>query len=178
MPATPEPIPARVRIEGDLWTADPAHPRATSVDLADGNIAAVDAPPRVDVRVIRLPPGSVALPGIIDGHLHLTLGALTLAQVDLSGARSRSDFEDAIAAAARTLAPGRWLQAHGWDESRWGGERPTREWLRAAAPRALPRALHRRTHVAWCDASRRPPASSSSSSSSSLGPPVRHGVRT
>ena len=146
MPATTDPIPARVRIEGDLWTADPARPRATSIDLADGAITAVDAPPRADVPVIRLPPRSIALPGIIDGHLHLTLGALTLAQVDLSGARSRTDFEDAIAAAARTLAPGRWLQAHGWDESRWGGERPTREWLRAAG--STPCVAYRMDHHA------------------------------
>ena len=132
MSAPDDSLPAIVRIEGHAWTADPAHPRAQSIDIADGTVAAVDAPPRPGVPVIRLPPGALALPGIIDGHLHLTLGALSLAQIDLSGARSRREFEAAIADAARTLAPGRWLRAHGWDESRWGGERPTRDWLRAA----------------------------------------------
>ena len=132
MAAPDEPLPARVRLEGSFWTADPAHPRATSIDIEDGTIAAVDAPARPGMPVVTLAPGAVALPGIIDGHLHLTLGALGLAQLDLSGVRSRGEFEAAVAGAARTLAPGRWLRAHGWDESRWGGERPTRGWLRAA----------------------------------------------
>ena len=74
----------------------------------------------------------VVAPGLIDGHLHLSLGAQTLAQVDLSHARSRAEFEAAIAGRARTLGPGRWLRAFGWHEASWGGERPTKEWLRGA----------------------------------------------
>ncbi|MFM8732108.1 MAG: amidohydrolase [Phycisphaerales bacterium] len=146
MAASADPLPAHVRLEGSFWTADPAHARATSIDLAGGTIAAVDAPARPGVPVVTLVPGAVALPGIIDAHLHLTLGALGLAQVDLSPARSRADFESMIADAARTIAPGRWLRAHGWDESRWGGERPTRDWLRTAG--TVPCVAYRMDHHA------------------------------
>ena len=126
-------LPARVRLEGArIWTACPEHPWAASIDLRDGRIAAVDGVPDPAVPCVRLPPGTVIVPGLIDGHLHLTLGAQTLAQVDLTGVRSRAEFEQAIADAARALAPGRWLRAFGWHEANWGGERPTREWLRGA----------------------------------------------
>ena len=128
----PAPLPPRFRLEGRIWTADPAHPWAHAIEVRDGRIGAVDPPsagagvPTIDLG------GGCAVPGLIDAHLHLSLGAQALAQVDLSGARSRQDFERAIGEAARTAGPGRWLRAHGWHEENWGGERPDASWLRAA----------------------------------------------
>ena len=128
-------LPGRVRLEGArFWTADPAHPWAQSLDIQDGRIAAVDAPARPDTPVITLP-GTVVTPGLVDAHLHLTLGAATLLQLDLSAVRSRTAFEAAIHTAHAALPPGAWLCAHGWDEANWGGERPTLAWLRSAADR-------------------------------------------
>jgi predicted amidohydrolase YtcJ len=130
-------LPARVRLEGArFWTADPSHPWAQTLDIHDGRIAAVDAPARADTPVVTLP-GLLVTPGLVDAHTHLSLGAETLAQVDLSGARNRAEFERAIAEAHAALAPGRWLRAHGWDDSAWGGERPTQDWLRAAGDRPV-----------------------------------------
>jgi hypothetical protein len=131
-------LPPRVRLTAArIWTADPAHPWARAVELHDGRIAAVDAPAHAGNAVPTLDLGDVTvLPGLIDAHMHLSLGAATLAQVDLSNVRSRAEFESAIAAAARALGPNpgphRWLRAFGWHEANWGGERPTRDWLRAA----------------------------------------------
>lgn len=121
------------RLEARIWTADPAHPWASSLEVRDGRIAAVDAPAAhaTPLPTIRAG-GACVVPGLIDAHLHLSLGAQALSQVDLCGVRSRAGFEDAIAEAARRLQPGRWLRAHGWHEENWGGERPTLEWLRAA----------------------------------------------
>ena len=69
-------LPARVRLEGArIWTACPAHPWAASIDVRDGRIAAVDGALDPAVPCVRLPPGTVIVPGLIDGHLHLTLGA-------------------------------------------------------------------------------------------------------
>ena len=126
-------LPTRVRLAGGrFWTADPMNPWASSVDIADGRITAVDAPPRPDLPTVTLPATAVVTPGLIDAHLHLSLGAQTLAQLDLTEVNSRAEFESRIEHAARALAPGRWLRAFGWNESNWGGERPTRAWLRAA----------------------------------------------
>ena len=146
-PRTAEPLPPRFRIAGArIWTADPACPWAGAIEVADGRVVAVEPATgagaggahgrrdagRPDLPTVALPPGAVVLPGLIDGHLHLSLGAQTLAQLDLSGVRSRAEFEQAIADAARRLGPGRWLRAFGWHEAGWGGERPTKDWLRGA----------------------------------------------
>ncbi len=74
---------------------------------------------------------------LVDCHAHLLLGGRTLAQLDLSTADGRPAFEAAIAAEHARLPRGRWLEAHGWDEGRWGGSAPTREWLRAAGDRPV-----------------------------------------
>ena len=133
MPHASPTLPARVRLTGArFWTADPMNPWAASVDIADGRITAVDAPPRPDLPTITLPATAVVTPGLIDAHIHLSLGGQTLNQLDLSTVHSRAEFESRIEHAARTLAPGRWLRAFGWNESHWGGERPTRAWLRGA----------------------------------------------
>ena len=63
--------------------------RSADVEFRDvtrrfGTVVAVDAPPSPGARTVRLPDSHVALPGLIDAHLHLTLGALSLAQLDLS----------------------------------------------------------------------------------------------
>ena len=133
MSAYPPHLPASFRLEGArTWTADPSRPWADSVEVRDGRVSAVGGTASADLPVVDLPRGSVVIPGLIDGHLHLSLGAQTLAQLDLSGVRSRAEFERAIADAARRLGPGRWLRAFGWHEAGWGGERPTKDWLRGA----------------------------------------------
>ena len=134
------------RIEGRIWTADPARPWASSVEWQSGTVVAVDAPPSPGARTVRLPASHVVLPGLIDAHLHLSLGALSLAQLDLSHVRSRAEFERAVAGAARALPPGRWLRAHGWHEANWGGERPTRAWLAGAGD--VPCVAYRMDHHA------------------------------
>lgn len=133
MSAHPPHLPASFRLEGArAWTADPSRPWADSVEVRDGRVSAVGGTASADLPVVDLPRGSVVIPGLIDGHLHLSLGAQTLAQLDLSGVRSRAEFEQAISDAARRLGPGRWLRAFGWHEAGWGGERPTKDWLRGA----------------------------------------------
>ncbi len=87
--------------------------------------------------------GAWILPGLIDSHLHLLMGGLSLSRLDLSGARSRSEFEQLVEARAATLPQGQWLQAWGWDELHWGGEKPTLDWLRTCGTRPA---------IAWrCD---------------------------
>ena len=118
-----------------IWTADPARPHATSISFRDGSIVALDerASDAVDMQ------GAWIGPAFIDAHLHLTLGAATLAQCDLAGCASRDEFERRIAAHAASLeAAGErdaWLVGFGWNESDWRGEAPTRAWLVSAGNR-------------------------------------------
>ena len=78
---------------------------------------------------------AVVTPGLVDAHVHLLLAGEALAQVDLSGVRSRDAFEAAIATAHAELPEGQWLIATGWNDVQWGGELPTRDWLRKAEDR-------------------------------------------
>lgn len=127
-------------VNARVFTADPARPDAWSVSIRDGTIVAIDGPRDAfpDADVVDLG-GRFLLPAFIDAHLHLTLGATTLAQCDLSGARSRDEFESRLARHAARLDsagdPDAWLVAFGWNEADWRGEAPTRDWLRAAGER-------------------------------------------
>ncbi|MBM4111047.1 MAG: amidohydrolase family protein, partial [Phycisphaerae bacterium] len=76
-----------------------------------------------------LPPGAFAVPGLVDGHLHLLLGGLGLERLDLSSCTSRAEVERVVHARHKTLEAGRWLIAQGWNEDRWGGEQPTAAWF-------------------------------------------------
>ena len=140
-----------------IWTADPTYPRAQSVTMRGGVIVAVDAPPTG--RVVEL--GTRFLcPAFLDAHLHVTLGAATLAQCDLSGCSTRAEFEARIARHAALLdAQGQavhagnagnagnhahassagkdsaWLVGFGWNESDWRGDAPDLSWLAAASDR-------------------------------------------
>lgn len=82
-----------------------------------------------DGPAIDLPPGAFAVPGLIDGHLHLILGGLGLELLDLASCTSRAEVEGRVRARHATLETGRWLIAQGWNEDRWGGEQPTAAWF-------------------------------------------------
>ena len=130
----------RVRVEArGVWTGDPETPWASHAELADGLFAADSGDPSA-----ALPLGDFwVLPGLIDSHLHLLMGGLSLARLDLSGVSTRAEFEAAISERASSLPSGAWLEAFGWDDRRLGGVRPDASWLRMAGNRCA---------VAWrCD---------------------------
>ena len=76
----------------------------------------------------------LGLAGLVDSHVHLIPGGLSLMRLDLRHATSKQAFIDAVAAATSQLAPGAWLLGGGWEESRWGGELPAAEWVDAVTP--------------------------------------------
>jgi hypothetical protein len=115
-----------------IWTADPSRPHAHSITVRDGVIDALDAPTPHAHRAIDLG-GRWLGPAFIDAHLHITLGAATLAQCDLSGCASRNEFESRLSAHRTKLDDAgerdAWLVGFGWNEADWRGDTPTREWL-------------------------------------------------
>ena len=78
------------------------------------------------------------IPGLIDSHLHLSLGAKMLSQLDLSPAKSREDFERLIARRHAELPKGSWLLAHGWSEQNWPENAlPDHSWLAVTGDRPV-----------------------------------------
>ena len=100
--------------------------------LAAGRLADVEALVGARTRRLMLPPDAVALPGLVDAHLHLVDAALAARHIDLEGA----SFEDAlgrIGAAAAGSASGSWVQGAGWDPATFG-RWPTAADLEGVAP--------------------------------------------
>jgi predicted amidohydrolase YtcJ len=117
-----------------IWTADPMRPQARSVTVRGGMIESLDAPASRALPVIDLG-GRWLGPAFIDAHLHVTLGAATLAQCNLGGCTSRDEFEARLRAHRDRLDDAgehdAWLVGFGWNEADWRGDAPTREWLAA-----------------------------------------------
>ena len=130
-------------------TMDPHRPRAGSVAVADGRVVGLDGSIPAGARVLDCR-GGVLLPGFVDPHVHLLAAAAVLRSVDCSPrvVRSIADIQHALAAAARSPAPGAWLRAIGYDESALAEQRhPTRWDLDAAVPDRPVRLLHRSGHA-------------------------------
>ncbi len=110
-----------------------------AIGIRDGRVAfagsAVDLETRADPHTLRveLAPGEIAIPGLIDAHLHLLDAAMEAEQVDLGGSATLEAGLGAVRAAHLALPEGAWLQGGGWDHRRWG-RWPTAADLEAVAP--------------------------------------------
>jgi predicted amidohydrolase YtcJ len=130
--------PDVVLVGGDVWTMDPAHPRAQAVAwrgdrvVAVGDDAAVRALAGPATRIIDLH-GRSATPGLVDAHCHLYGLGADLENVSVRGLGSEAATVAAMASAAKTRPASQWLLGRGWDQNRWPGQQfPTRAALDAA----------------------------------------------
>jgi predicted amidohydrolase YtcJ len=130
--------PDVVLVGGDVWTMDPAHPRAQAVAwrgdqvVAVGDDAAVRALAGPSTRVIDLH-GRSATPGLVDAHCHLYGLGTDLENVSVRGLDSEAAAVAVMADAAKTRPASQWLIGRGWDQNRWPGQQfPTRAGLDAA----------------------------------------------
>jgi len=69
--------------------------------------------------------GSVVIPGLTDGHMHPVSGAERTTGTDLSSCPDLASVREALAAAARALAPGAWLRGWGLDPNVFSAEAVT-----------------------------------------------------
>jgi len=128
-----------ILLHGKVWTGESGVGSAATriveaVALGNGRILAVGGDEEIrayqgpNTAVIDLK-GRLAVPGLSDSHAHFIDGGFQLLSVDLKDARSEEEFVRRIAAKARTLPPGRWMQGGDWDEEAWPSEKLPDRWL-------------------------------------------------
>ncbi len=126
-------------INGDVRTVDPDVPHASAFAVRDGRFLAIGEDEDIGVlagaetRIIDAQ-GATVLPGLTDGHSHLSFGLPLVRGVDLYGNTDKQAWLNLIAAKADTLPAGAWILGGRWDHSLVGGDLPTKEELDAVVP--------------------------------------------
>ncbi len=75
-----------------------------------------------------------AMPAFIDCHTHFLRGSADLLLPNFLDVSSRAEFVERIGRAARGLTSGEWLTGGPWDEQRFGGVLPHRDWIDTVTP--------------------------------------------
>ena len=129
-----------VLVNGKVWTGNGAQPWAEAVAVRDGLIFAVGKTSDLralagsGTKLVDLG-GSLVLPGFIDSHTHFLAGGFALKSIQLRDAKSRDEFVARIAAKAKELGPGRWIQNGDWDHQQFSPvELPRKDWIDAVTP--------------------------------------------
>ena len=115
--------------DGDVRTMNPAAPRAQAVAIAGNRIIAVGS--NAEVSALAGPGtrqidagGATVMPGVIDSHNHVRLGANPQA-VSLFGAESLEEIRSRIALHLQAHPDIDWIEGEGWNYQAVPGGRPT-----------------------------------------------------
>ena len=123
-----------------IYTVDDARPLARAMAVRGGRVQFVGSErgalvlKGAQTRVLDAA-GATIVPGFADAHVHLLNLGMALRTVNLVGAKSYEEVVQRIAAKARELPAGTWIQGRGWDQNDWPDTRlPTHEALSRAVP--------------------------------------------
>ena len=120
-------------------------PRAGGLVCESGRIATVcdeeearQAANEAGTTVVVIPPGGVAMPGIIESHAHFLSVGRARRQLDLSACLSPVEVAERVRLSAAGAPDGTWILGRGWNQELWPDRRfPDAGLLDAAAPRHL-----------------------------------------
>ena len=126
-------------VNADIRTVDAENPRASAFAVSDGRFIAVDDAAEIEAlaggATQRIDAGGASvIPGLIDGHTHLTSGLDIVRGVNLYGIADKAEWLRIIAERDRELPEGEWLLGGRWDNSLSGDPLPTKEDLDAVVP--------------------------------------------
>lgn len=128
-----------IYLNGNVWTGVKGAPRAEAVAIAGEKIIFVGdrkgahAFHGETTEIVDLG-GKFMAPGFIDNHTHFFDGSFALASVQLNDAASKAIFVQRIADFAASRPKGEWILGGNWDEEKWGGILPDRQWIDAVTP--------------------------------------------
>lgn len=115
-----------------IWEGTRASPRAGSISIRDGVIAAIGHELPADAGARSLP-GAHILPGFVDSHSHLTASAWLPYGLDAARWGSPDEALAEIVRRRTIVAEGAWIVAFGADFDVWRGRLPHPDDLDAAA---------------------------------------------
>ena len=113
-----------VLLNANLVTLDEELPRAQALAVSGGRILAVGTNEKIrtlvddKTQVLDLE-GHLTIPGFIEGHGHFLALGRSLAELDLTTARSWGEVLIAVRQAASTTPAGEWILGRGWHQAKW-----------------------------------------------------------
>ena len=131
--------PDLIVVNADVYTVDSTHARADAFAISAGRFVAVGTTAEiqqlagVDTEVIDVGGVSV-IPGLIDGHTHLVMGAGLAVGVDLSEIEDKAEWLRIIHDKTQSLPDNAWILGGAWDHNLSDGVLPTKEMLDSVAP--------------------------------------------
>lgn len=115
--------------DGAIRTIGPAHPRAEAIAVTGERITAVGT--NEEITALAGPGtetfgvgGRTVIPGVVDAHNHIRLGADTRA-VQLAGAETLDEIRARIAAHLAAHPDADWIEGEGWNFAAIPGGTPT-----------------------------------------------------
>ncbi|MCY4233928.1 MAG: amidohydrolase [Bacteroidetes bacterium] len=113
-----------VLIYGKIVTVNPSQPEAEAVAIKADTLVAVGSSLEIDsyigedTQVIDLE-GTLAVPGLIEGHGHfLAIGEAKMI-LDLTNAKSWEAIVAIVDSAVTQTEPGEWITGRGWHQEKW-----------------------------------------------------------
>ncbi len=117
---------------GKIYTNDPENPTVEAIGIVNGVIEVLGSFEKVRKaipggRIVDLE-GRIALPGLVDSHIHLnSLGSLA-ASLDLTKCNSIEELKLMVRRESENRGKGSWIIGRGWDQERLYEKRPPNRW--------------------------------------------------
>ncbi|MCL4822549.1 MAG: amidohydrolase [Vicinamibacteria bacterium] len=125
MPVSAQASADRIFVNGNIWTADDARPRAEALAIRGETVLAVSS--SAEIRALAGPhtavvdlKGRLVVPGFMDSHLHFP-GA-SLDNVELDGLESLAAFQGRLAEFAKAHPTLPWITGGGWGYAAFPGQ--------------------------------------------------------
>jgi predicted amidohydrolase YtcJ len=127
-------------VHAKIYTVDAKKPWAQSLAIRKGKIVAVGS----DEQVARFrgigtkmidAGGKLVLPSFTDSHIHMLDGGLSLAQVNLEGAKDVAEIQSRLRAYVEQHPDNKWILGGGWNYAMFGSQTlPDKKYLDQSFP--------------------------------------------
>ncbi len=145
-----------VMTNGDFWTLDQRMPDAQAVAVNDGRIIAVGTDDAINAKFqgkseLNLQ-GAFVLPGLTDGHGHVSELGVSLMTLDLRDTKSPKEVSELLRGLVSKVGMegGTWIRGRGWNQEKWANRTfPTHDFLDCVPPNIYVLFVRIDGHAVW-----------------------------